>query len=770
MVEADSLPAPGDPASPDGLTVAKAREMVRLLTSGAHSYARFIETRSNATAEIVVLEVDVEVPQHRVHGIRRTERLAAVFDREDKLLPELLALRSDFPLTPHLNLRSSELPRSLCLYDRPYEELKLEWTAFAFVERIRTWLARTAKGLLHEQDQPLEPLLMDPAEDLILPANLFETEQLADSEPLKVRAIQIAPQKWTYIAEHWPESAGGPKEGSRFIATAVTCAPQPHGVIRRAPDNLSDLHDFMLTSGGDLLGTLRGRLLDWVKSGERFQQMRDDHLIIIARLPKTRAPGAPVETTELRAFVATSHTVGEIGEAIGIWDIKDGTPGLLLPPDDTRRGAEVKLVMVNPRPVLSRSLAAHLNGLDEVDRITITAIGLGALGSQVFTNLVRAAFGQWTIIDGDILLPHNLARHALDGFAVGFPKADTMAQVANCAICGEEIARPIVADVLRPGDQNERVRLAFQEAEVILDTSTSIAVARHLASDIESAARRVSLFLNPSGTGLTLLAEDSQRRVPLDMLEMQFYRELTANPALAGFMKRSDDGIRAGQSCRDITARIPQDVVALQAAIGSRALRRAVRSDDATLSVWRIDEDSLTVNTVHVAPSEISTERIGGWMVCTDATLLDKLATLRSGKLPNETGGVLVGAFDMQRKIVYVIDTIPSPPDSQEWPTLYIRGCQGLSKGVQEMNEATDGMLQYVGEWHSHPEGHDACPSSDDLTVLDWVTKWMDTAGLPGLLAIAAQGRQVQFLLGGPAITKEEVFDGSDAGSAQTSG
>lgn len=769
-MEGDCLPAPGDPASPAGLTVAKGREMVRLLTAGTHPYARFIEARSSAAAETVVLEVDVEVPQHRVHDIRRTERLAAVFGREDKFRPEVLALRPDFPLTPHLNLCLSERPRSLCLYDRPYEELKLEWTAMAFVERIRAWLALTAKGLLHEEDQPLEPLLLDSAADLILPADLFDPEEAEGAHLLQVRVVAVSPRRATYIAEHWSRSTGDRAEEPRFIATAVACPPQRHGIIRKVPANLSELHDFTSSAGTDLLGTLRERLKGWLQSGEEFQRMQDKHLVIIARLPKTRVEGGPVETTEIRAFVAASHTVSEVGEAIGIWGITDGTPGLLLKPDNTKQGAEVSLEMLNPRPTLSRSLAAHLNGLDEVARTSITAVGVGALGSQVFMNLARAAFGQWTIIDDDILLPHNLARHALDGSTVGSPKADTVAQVANCTIYGEDIARAIVADVLRPGDQAETVYAALREAQVILDMSTSIAVARHLARDIESTARRVSLFLNPSGTGLTLLAEDSQRQVPLDMLEMQFYRELTANPALAGFIERSHDRIRAGQSCRDITARIPQDLVALQAAIGSRALHRAIQSDGATLSVWRIDEENSTVNTVHVAPSEISTERVGEWMLHTDATLLDKLAALRSRKLPNETGGVLLGAFDLQRKIVYVIDTIPSPPDSEEWPTVYIRGCQGLTRGVQGIEEATDGMLQYVGEWHSHPDGCDASPSPDDLTVLDWLTELMDTAGRPGLLTIAAQGGQVHFLLGGFAVTKEEVLDGADPGSAQTSG
>ena len=54
--------------------------------------------------------------------------------------------------------------------------------------------------------------------------------------------------------------------------------------------------------------------------------------------------------------------------------------------------------------------------------------------------------------------------------------------------------------------------------------------------------------------------------------------------------------------------------------------------------------------------------------------LLAKLSSLREPKLPNETGGVLLGSFDVERRILYIADALPSPPDSEEWPTLYIRG------------------------------------------------------------------------------------------------
>ncbi|MEX2219392.1 MAG: hypothetical protein WD749_11625 [Phycisphaerales bacterium] len=105
------------------------------------------------------------------NDIRGIERVAAVFEASDRDYPEVLALRNDFPLVLHLNQREREFPRSLCLYDRVWAEVRVTWTAPAFLERVRWWLAGTAQGSLHGDDQQLEPLLVSWGYWLVLPPN-----------------------------------------------------------------------------------------------------------------------------------------------------------------------------------------------------------------------------------------------------------------------------------------------------------------------------------------------------------------------------------------------------------------------------------------------------------------------------------------------------------------------------------------------------------------------------------------------------------------------
>lgn len=85
------------------------------------------------------------------------------------------------------------------------------------------------------------------------------------------------------------------------------------------------------------------------------------------------------------------------------------------------------------------------------------------------------------------------------------------------------------------------------------------------------------------------------------------------------------------------------------------------------------------------------------------------------------------------------MDTIASPPDSEERPILYIRGCQGLARQLEEVANLTAGRLQYIGEWHSHPTGSEAKPSSDDRTAFSWLTGYMKVDGYPAVMLIVGE-------------------------------
>ncbi len=127
----------GANAPPDELTFPKARDLALRLADEQIDHSVLVECRRSETAETVVFDVHLEVPSRRTHAIERHERIGATFYADPRIAPKVEALRSNFPVVPHLNLHLQEYPRSLCLYDERYDELKRAWTAPRFVGRIR---------------------------------------------------------------------------------------------------------------------------------------------------------------------------------------------------------------------------------------------------------------------------------------------------------------------------------------------------------------------------------------------------------------------------------------------------------------------------------------------------------------------------------------------------------------------------------------------------------------------------------------------------------
>jgi Prokaryotic E2 family A/Prokaryotic homologs of the JAB domain len=719
---------------PDALVRDDARALAHRLARGV-PFARLVECRRGAVGDLVIMDVEVEVPKRTDHDIHLEERIGVYFETPpappDELAPpEAFALRDDFPRdVPHVNLRPFEHPRSLCLYDTPFAELRSSWTPARFVTLVREWLRLTARGELHAADQPLEPLMMGSCGWIILP-NELRHEDAAFG--LEARG-QIG-DKLALVAVPLTEVSQAKR---RFVAVCIRASPRTHGVIRRSPATLADLHD-LLAPEDDVRGRVAAVVRKWKEEGVPL----DAQVAIVLLIPMRRAEGAEPEVDQPWAFL-TSLSVEKVGQSLGLWE-RSAEHGLATMVGGTSAGdggAAVQLVPLHAYFQHRRKDGARYNGRTNVDERRFVAVGAGALGSQVLDCVARAAFGRWTVVDRDVFLPHNVARHELGNAVVGVEKACGVALgVMQEAAADPNVHNWITVDALAPGNGRAELEQAFEAATAIVDMSASIAVARVLARDVTAIGRRISLFLNPTGTDLVLLAESVDRAVRLDALEMQYYRAVARDSALAGTLRGAVARERYGRSCRDVSTQLPHARVKTLAGIGALALERVVNASTAAIRVWRLDEATHGINAVDVPPYHTIDKAISEWRVVTDHALLARLRELREAKLPNETGGVLLGSVDIARRVVYVADTIPSPPDSKEWPTLYIRGAAGLSNEVERIHEATAGQLYYVGEWHSHPRGYPPLPSVDDLQVFEWITEALDADDHPAVMMIVGEG------------------------------
>lgn len=739
---------PGTCVEPDQLRLPRAQGVVTLLQAkGSELFTQLLECRTvDGTAEplgapyseIVIFETEPVIPQSPLYGIKKREQLAVIFSEPDDQLPAALSLRKDFCRdAPHLNLGRRGDFASLCWTDAPWHEEKHRWSALRFIQRLRQWLSLTSEGKLHRDDQPLEPLLMGVQGTIILPTGAYDNSQQTP-EPLFCYLTTERGQRPILVAEPVQRAGGQP---AQYVAIRLgSTDPVTHGVIQWAPQNLQELHDLVAPHGLDLIATLSKHIRSWAANKELLQR----EPIFLIQAPKKRTEDGAVETKDPWAFLVFGKSLGEVGESLGvIVRTPTGYGQLLFTPPDASKASSIPLALLQPYTHLDRQMAQICNGITDASSSTteIVAIGAGALGSQVFLNLARSGFGKWVIVDDDALLPHNLARHALVG-GVGYAKSVLVSMVGNELLQTADFARPLAANILAQNSSPE-LEQALNQSSLVLDMSASIPVARHLARERKgAAARRASLYLSPSGRDLVLLAEDASRKLKLDALEMQYYRALITREELAEHLSQPAGRVRYGRTCRDLSLVLSQEDVALHSAIGARAVRTVTsQPDQAFIRIWRASDDmQVQAFDIPISPTIELAIPPAGWTLCTDQHVMDKVRAIRAAKFPNETGGVLIGTVDSERKIVYVVDCLPSPKDSIETPGSYVRGTEGLEACIQFVRQATGGEVDYIGEWHSHPKGYSPRPSNDDRVLFKWIEGYVSADEHPSVMLIVGEG------------------------------
>lgn len=688
----------------------------------------------------LLLEIAVERPQELAAPIRGIEPVAVVFGEESKP-PSVLALRCDFPETMHQNWSPEGHPRALCIDDRPWQEARLTYTPADFLRRIQLWLAKAAAGDLHDQAQPLEPLFFYNPMTLVIPrAALHDGDQTAelvgflraDNESIVITQVANPQQN----------------EAAAFVVIPVSVAPQGMRRIQFAPQTLNGLASQVAASGYDLVALLRQRLNSWAGLGNDAVRRLNARIAIVVAFPVSDETGRTAH--DLRAFV-TYECAGEVGVRMGILAQNNSGEGSRAGYLRTLGSAPVgdvpdlRIEPVDVHLAFDREIGAAISGQAEADRRKAVLIGAGSLGSHLATSLAREGRFTWTVVDDDILLPHNFARHALFPNATGAPKAPALAHYVGRLI--GEPAHGLKTNILTAdGAAQADLVEAISNADLILDASASVAVSRHI-SDLTGAARRVSVFFNPEGSAIVLLAESADRGIKLYDLEAQYHRLIQTRSDLSAHLRVSGDGLRYSGSCRAVTNRIPASSAALLGAIASRAVVEAAKVPSARVSIWTVHEN-LSVSLNHEDGEAVERITLGGWAVSYGASVAREIAQLRAEMLPNETGGVLLGIVDTSRQSIQIVRAMAAPMDSTGSVHAFERGVVGLVDAVNEASKRSLYQVRYVGEWHSHPVGSSTRPSATDIRQMCWLTEELQNEGLPALMGIAGDNGAFSLMLG----------------------
>lgn len=727
----------GEVIAVDDLAFSAAASFARFVDRHAAELAAVVALRRGGAGDLVELAFRTGRPQQSVVPIRRTERLGVRFAGDDTM-PFVYVLRSDFPDTAHQNLTAEGSPRAICIDDRSWAEARLTWTPAELVHRILTWFRRAAEGALHDARQPVDPLMFGTGYNIIMSRALIENANAQD--------LVAVPDDTGTLMRVIPLAK---LEGRALVLPLTVAAYRvpPAQMVRLsfAPSNLGSLADLLTARGIDLFADLRNRLAGWLNDAKTNAAQINSCLAVIVEMP-IMSPDGTQHGTDFRAFVS-AEKVGDVAVALGIAhkvESRDqGGAAGFVPAFTTGAMDEAALFAMAVLPAevhatFDRALATRLAGRKAPDERRAVIVGGGAIGAHVAPCLAREGRFRWTVIDDDVLLPHNLARHISYGGDVTRSKSELLADaLANILDDEDSSVVAITARIGADGHQNDDVNRALDGADIIIDASASLLAERFL-SDHRSKARRFSIFFSPAGDAAVLLAEPKDRSVTLRDLEAQYLGHVVHEEALAGHLETPVRTFAYTGACRAITNLIPESRVMALSGLVAEGLGRAVDSDEGGIRIWSLGAGGEVRRSSYHA-EEVRRFEVDGWQVALDAGLRARITAMREECLPNETGGILLGVVDIPAQRILLASAAKAPADSVGSPSGFIRGTDGVQQMIERSMAETQGQLRYVGEWHSHPPQAGVMPSITDLSQINWLATIFDMDTLPGLMLIAGE-------------------------------
>lgn len=682
--------------------------------------------------EYIVIDAgDGTVDSGNPAGIRRRERLAVGVNPTYRVPVVVYTLRKDFPVLSHQHPPSPGGARVLCLYDRAWSTVERTWTPERFIARMFWWLRESALLKLHRDDQPLEQLFYMSPYQLILPSNYTDYVK-SDSNTLTIYKVDVGD---SIILKADPTQAGDQSKTVRMVSMIVNPVGSP--TLAGYPETLGDLEDQLVCWGSELYESLYSSVYDAVEGGVSAAPAQSQGILITVWIPRVR--DGESERLDVAGYMLTT-SLFDLATALDILGPPDSKGlshrSMVIGGSHSTAWRSIPLFSVEVRAALTAKAALDLSGIPE-DKSDIQGIlaGVGALGSTLADLWIRQGWGQWTFIDPDRVLPHNLCRHvAFDSF-VGLPKVNVVRDLAAATFPNWDPPKAIAKDIL---EDAEEIASSLRAAEILVDVTTTLEVPRELARRPE-APRIASLFVTPSGLSSVMILEDQDRLQRIDGLEGQYYRGILENDWGHEHLALPLGDRWVGGGCRDISVRMSGESIHSHAGILSRQLRQSVTKPQARICVWESDDQSGSVTVHEIDIAQVHTAESSGWTIKYDESLVQKLYAARLKALPNETGGAILGVTDLKTKTIVIVDVLPAPPDSEASPNHFIRGQEGQAKALRIIHERTAGMVDYAGEWHSHPDGCPAHPSELDENLLSTLHRQMSVEGLPALMLIVAK-------------------------------
>lgn len=734
----------------------------------------------------ISLDVQVNLPTRGTVDnvdIRSREPIILVFNKNRYPLqaPSVFSNRLDFPKDrlPHLNPRPEGTPANFCLYRGSLNAWFSEHLLIELVDKVRSWLEDAAGGNLMRDSDRFEVTRIDDMYGF----NTFEYSKFESFvrefwknhggcggfKFLRYQVPDLDPQlkeKGYTISFEWQvfdENIDNDIENARKLNQSINQSMDEYGVVLPLARMLSSgigyrSYGILVWSDSNnisdrYIGTLPDTLDEFIKFADSFG------LNIIEPIRAFFSKGlylpncVPVTIAIQRPRKLMNHD-SEVELLSFLLKFPEGKNTDI---DLVKNETIVKVLgHVNP---LTLHRAREISGSrGDTDYGKILFLGCGAVGSKMILHFARSGHADCSIVDTDVISPHNLVRHGLLHESVGRNKAVAMSETIKGIFTADSDSahvEPIKKDAI---DLllNEKT-FPFKKYQWIIDASASPVVQHALTvAKLPESLHCCRCEIAYSGKLGFMSIEGSRRRPRLDDIQAFVFDKAIESDEILKWLQANRDEreselgsrlqeVSIGVSCSSETMRLSDEIVSLHSAAFTAGFKKIAEEDD-------FDEGYVQINyydELKESPFRYSHFKIPqtivlkdrnktGWEVRLTGDAEKTLRELFSSAKPNETGGILIGLVNWKRRAIYVTRVLKPPSDSRSSPFAFVRGTSDVPDEVEHIHERTGAMLGYVGEWHTHPGGEPQ-PSLQDLSTVEKIKPNLDKVPLPALLLIVTE-------------------------------
>jgi len=659
-------------------------------------------------------EVIISIPTGGVYNnldIQNKERILIFLKPEYPLMaPAVIIARDDFPfsLVPHLNMgvsKSKIKELNLCLYRGDIDEWFYEHGAMAFCDLINEWFSDLVNGELIKKDG-FECVRINNSIGIMV----------ADYEALEQRIVNDVREKGHYIL---------PLSISRCYANVG------NGDYNADGKNLPCILVFDKRVNTEYISDYLGVASD-LRKFYSYQGL--NHAIQKYRNiyydPNSQDILLNNSIFIILAVKRPQQVIGNFGQFEFL---------ALCMEFDFSQNPHIDNCQIKNMSALQSlncKITERLSGT-QFKKDDIIIWGCGALGSKVSMEMARMGYLSQTLYDNDILMPHNLVRHEIASeYAIGLNKAKAL-EIEIKSMYGNDIKVNGVDDNSFSSDN-------VLNNEIVVDCTAS---ERNLSwscmnNEIKNRFIRCEIFME--GKLGTVFVEGKNRNPDAYDMRVNLWYRAVDNETIKSWLnqdKKENMEFHIGFGCSSDTVVLDDATIGNHASIIPHCINKYSKLDDGTLIINYFNKDALENNFIKVFTigEYTSWKSREGWIIHCPSKVIERLKQISYEKTENM--GIWFGHINNQMKRFTIVDTY-IPEDNERSSGNVTGGTQGVTEKIKQITKSTGGMISYIGEWHTHPNGS-ITPSQTDYKAFEMV----DKESRPFLMSIIAHNNIGNWIL-----------------------